>query len=73
MHHYSIEKYTQEFAPDGVTWGNLDAIEHAVASGYWICKYSDPVEGEQIRMTVDDAAAVMQEDPSLIWIETAVG
>ena len=46
-----------------------DAIEHAEANGLPLCKYNDPIEDAREDLTVSEAEAVAQEDPSLIYID----
>lgn len=42
------------------------AIEHVVAHGGQLRKYSDPVEGAR-QVSVSEAREIASEDPSLIW------
>lgn len=48
----------------------IEAIEykerHPEAS---INKYADPIEGELLDVDIDDALDIIQEDPSLIYVE----
>lgn len=45
-----------------------DAINHAHDGGPPLCKYADPIEGERIDISVDEALDIAADDPELIWI-----
>ena len=69
----SIEDYRHSHM-DGLSVTTRRAVlEHAEDAGHYICKFSDPTEGEIVGMSVDAAMCVVQEDPSLVWIQTDVG
>lgn len=50
-----------------ITLTGLDAIGYAEAAGARLHKYADPTDGEQDGLTVSQATAIAQEDPSLVW------
>lgn len=49
-----------------------DAIKYAAANGLNLNKFADPTEDATFGLSIEEAKAVAQEDPSLIWVDTAV-
>lgn len=45
-----------------------DAIEYARLTGAPVRKHADPIEGERLDLTPDEAEEVAAEDPSLIYV-----
>lgn len=45
-----------------------DAIAYAEAKGITLSKHADPTEGARNGITVDEALAIVAEDPSLIYL-----
>lgn len=44
------------------------ALTAAAADGWMLCKYADPTEDAREGLTVEEAVAVVAEDPSLIYL-----
>ena len=47
---------------------NHEAAAAAIAEGYSINKYADPVEGARESLSVDEAEEVASEDPGLLYL-----
>jgi hypothetical protein len=47
----------------------FEAIEYAEKEGLTLNKHPDRIQGPRQGLTVAEAAAIADEDPSLIWLE----
>lgn len=47
------------------------AIEYAVAHGLKLNKYSDPIEDARTGLSPEEATIIAEEDPRLIWVDSA--
>jgi len=47
------------------------AAERAIAEGYTLGKYADPVDGAREGLTADEAAEVAREDAALVYVVRA--
>lgn len=54
---------------DIATYTNLDMDAVLAEFDGRIGKYADPVEGERLNLSAEEAEAVAAEDPGLLWVE----
>ena len=55
----------------GMRLTGREAIEYARKHGLALHKYADPTEGSRADLTIEEAEAVIAEDPGLVWIKEA--
>jgi hypothetical protein len=60
--------YTMRHGPHGCDWSRSATLEDAVAGGWQINKFADPIEGALEDISIDDALEIAREDPRLIWL-----
>lgn len=56
-----------------LTLTGREAIEYARIHGLTLSKYTDPTEEAREGLSIEEAEAILREDPSLIHLETQEG